>query len=510
MTVTAAALKGCATSICATAIVACHAMPHPALPGQPAPPAQEKLKADVDAILADPALAHGYWGVLVKSLKNGETLYALNARRLMIPASNMKIVTLAAAADRLGWDFKYETKLLATGPVDAGVLRGDLVVVGSGDPSIGALNDIAPRLFDDWAAKLKAMGVRTIQGRIIGDDDGFDPLGDDGLGFGWSWDDLPDDYAAGVSALQYDENAVRVTIAPGPAGGDWAAVSVSPTGSGLLVDGQLKTSEAGGAARVDARRLPGNATLRLRGSIPLGASPVSRDVSVDNPTQFFVNMLRRALIERGINVAGPAVDIDDVNDARDPRESLPNSRVTAIATHLSPPLSTLALRLMHISVNLYGETLLYSIGAATGTPTALGGRTAAQTTLQAWGIGPDALIQRDGSGLSRYDFVTPDALVTILTHVDRDPKLKGPFEASLPIAGRDGGLANRMKGTPAEGNARAKTGSMTSVRALSGYVTAADGESLVFSIMANNFDSAPATITRTTDAIVVRLAQFRR
>src|SRR5207244_3170308 len=132
------------------------------------------------------------------------------------------------------------------------------------------------------------------------------------------------------------------------------------------------------------------------------------------------------------------------------------------------------------------------------------------TALQAWGVGPEALIQRDGSGLSRYDYVTPEALVTLLTHVDRQPSLKGPFEETLPIAGRDGSLSNRMKGTAAEGNARAKTGSMSNVRGLSGFVTTVDGEPLVFSILANNFETAAATITRVADAIVVRLAEFKR
>ena len=138
------------------------------------------------------------------------------------------------------------------------------------------------------------------------------------------------------------------------------------------------------------------------------------------------------------------------------------------------------------------------------------GWSAARTILEGWGVQPGALIQRDGSGLTRYDFVTPEALVTILTHVAHDPRLREPFEASLPIAGRDGTLTNRMKGTAAEGNARAKTGSMTPVRGTSGYVSSADGEPLVFSILINGYDTPGRTITDTEDAIIVRLAQFRR
>ena len=468
---------------------------------RPASPALAALHRDVDAILGDAALSRGYWGVLVKSLKTGDTLYELNARKLFIPASNMKIVTLAAAAERLGWDFTYETQLLAAGRIADGRLDGDLVVVGSGDPSIVTADGVSDRLFDDWAAKLSAAGVRTVTGRVIGDDNAFD---DEELGFGWSWDDLPDDYAAGVSALQFNENAVRLTVEPGARVGDFAAVSLTPPGSGLTVDSEVKTAAADTPARIAAQRLPGSDRLVLRGSIPMSSTPSTRLVSVDNPTVFFVNLLRSALIARGIDVRGPAVDIDEIGDAPARTAARP------IASQRSAPLSQLAVRLMKISQNLYAETFLKSLGAAAGTPTFVAGRTAVQTTLQAWGVEASDLIDRDGSGLSRYDYVSPAALVTILTHIHRDDRLRDSFLATLPIAGRDGSMTNRMKSTPADNNARAKTGSMTNVRTLSGYVTSAEGEPLVFSIMANNFDTPPDTINKATDAIVVKLAEFRR
>ena len=442
-------------------------------------------------------LEHSYWAVLVKSLKTGETLYSMNARKLMMPASNLKIVTLAAAAERLGWDFRYETRIYAAGPIDAGMLLGDLVVVGSGDPSVTEKD--ADALFADWAGRLRSAGIRAITGRVIGDDDAFE---DRGLGFGWSWDDVPDDYAAGVSALQFNENAVRVTIAPGPGPGDTAGVSVSPPAGGLAIVSGVTTSAPGTSTSIATARLPGSMRLELRGSIPAGAPPATLTVSVENPTLFFAGALRDALIANGIDVRGPAVDIDDVHDAA-PHQPAP------LVSYRSPPLSTLAVRLMKVSQNLYAETFLKTLCAETPR-TAECGRKEAATVLQSWGIGADALIQRDGSGLSRYDYVTADALAAILAHVDRDERLRGPFESALPIAGRDGTLANRMKGTPAEGNARAKTGSMSNVRGLSGYVTTADGEPLVFSILANNFETPAATINDAADKIVVALASFRR
>ncbi len=471
----------------------------PAQPAAAAAPAVRTLVSAIDAILADPVLTHGYWGIVVKSLETTETLYERNARKLLMPASNMKIVTLAAAAEKLGWEYTYETTLRAAGRIDGGRLDGDLIVVGSGDPSLME-GEVSARLYDNWVERLKALGVRSVSGRVIGDDNVFD---DDDLGFGWSWDDLPDDYAAGVSALQFNENSVGIAVGPGPAVGDSASISVSPAGSGLVVDSLLSTGAADTPVRIEARRLPGSPRLTLRGSVPVGGAPVNRVVSVDNPTRFFVAALRSALIARGIDVRGAAVDIDDV---RDP----PSADAAVVATYRSPPLSTLAIRLMKVSQNLYAETLLKSIGRSAGTPTFAAGRARVQAALLPWGVGSGDLIVRDGSGLSRYDFVTAEALVTILTHIARDDKLRGPFEATLPIAGRDGSLSNRMKGTAAEGNARAKTGSMANVRALSGYVTSADGEPLVWSIIANNFETPPDTITKTTDAIVVRLATFRR
>ena len=439
--------------------------------------------------------------MLARSLKTGETLYAVNANKLMMPASNMKIVTLAAAAETLGWDYTFETRVFAAGTIADGVLAGDLVVVGSGDPSLVAADGMADRVFGDWAARLKQRGVRAISGRVIGDDNGFEK---ETLGLGWMWDDLPTDDSAGVGALQYNESAVRVTVAPGPSPGDAAATAITPAGSGLTIVSSVTTGAAGTRTSISARRLPGSMRLNLGGTIAAGAEPSTLTVSVDNPTQFFVTAFRSALIANGIDVRGPAVDIDDVRDA-------PAAAGNPVVSYRSPPLSELAVRLMKISQNQYAETLLKSVSAAPGVvPTAAAGWRAALTVFERWGVPAGSLIQRDGSGLTRYDFVTPEAIVAILTHVDRDPRLRGPFEASLPIAGRDGTLANRMKGTAAEGNVRAKTGSMTAVRGTSGYVTSADGEPLVFCILANNYDTPASTITAAEDAIIVRLAQFRR
>ena len=478
-----------------------HARPAsaPALPSHSAQPALVSLQHDIDTILAAPALERGYWGVLVKSLDTDDTLYAINARKLMMPASNMKIVTLAAAAARLGWDFQYRTTLMTAGAIADGTLNGDLVVVGSGDPSI--TDATASTLFTSWAEQLKAQGITTIAGAIVGNDGA---LGDEPLGMGWSWDDLADGYAAGVGALQFDENMARVTIAPGPEPGTPARVTIAPGAAGLVVRNRITTGTAGSADSIGTHRQPGSVELELRGTIALGSPTRIQTVSVDKPGQFFVAALREGLKDAGIDVRGPAVtNTDAAGDASgDGLRRLVESR--------SPPLSTLAIRMMKASQNQYAETLLRTLGAATGPPTDANGAATVASILEPWGVRKDGLIQRDGSGLSRYDYVTPETLVTTLAHVERDATLWPPFDASLPIAGRDGTLSNRLKGTPAEGNLRAKSGSMSNVRALSGYVTSADGERLVFSILANNFESRADVVNAATDAIVVRLAEFTR
>ena len=494
--------KGALALVLLLFVSACHAAPRPAVvPALSVAGGATQLQRDIETILTAPTLTRSYWGVLVKCAKNNDTLYSLNAGKLLMPGSTIKIVTLAAAAERLGWDYVYDTRLVAAGSIDAGVLNGDLLVVGSGDPSIVDADGAAAGIFAGWADTLKSGGVHAITGRIIGDDNAFD---DEALGPGWAWDDLQGRDATGVSGLQYNENVVQATIAPGAAIGAPAIVMLTPAGSHLDLDSQITTAGAGAVPSIAARRSPGSSRLELHGSIPLVSEPIVRVVSVNNPTLFFVTALRNALTAQGIEVRGAAVDVDDLRDAPSPASG------TVLVIHHSPPLSELATRLMKDSVNLYAETLLKTIGVASGAATFEGGRVAAAVTLQPWGVVPAGVIQVDGSGLSRYNYVTPETLVTVLMHIDRNDGMREPFEGSLPVAGRDGTLAARMKGTAAEGNARAKSGTLANVRSLAGYVTSADGEPLVFAIVANNFGTMPEVAIAAIDAIVVKLAEFKR
>jgi D-alanyl-D-alanine carboxypeptidase/D-alanyl-D-alanine-endopeptidase (penicillin-binding protein 4) len=439
-----------------------------------------------------PALNRSLWAVMVQSLDSGEVLYRLNSAKLVMPASNMKIVTLAAAAERLGWDHTFETRLLAAGPIENGVLSGDLIVVGGGDPSINGRGGSPTRVFETWADKLRAAGVARIDGRIVGDDRAFQ---DEPLGAGWAWDDL---------GYGYNENLAEVVVRPGDASGAAAHVELGPPESGLVLEARVTTSAAGVQADLELKRLPGSDRLEVVGTVPAGSTEIVRTAAVNDPAGFFVRALRAVLIGRGIEVRGGAVHID--------RAATPPDRAAAtlLFSHRSPPLSEIATVLMKVSQNLYAETLLKTLGATRGTPTAEAGRKVVQEVLEGWGVPPDAVVLSDGSGLSRYNYVTAETLVRILGQMHRDQRHQAAFSATLPIGGRDGTIARRMKGTRAEGNVQAKTGSIANVRALSGYTKTLDGELLVFSIIANNFNLPPSVIDGVTDLAAERLANFTR
>jgi D-alanyl-D-alanine carboxypeptidase/D-alanyl-D-alanine-endopeptidase (penicillin-binding protein 4) len=462
------------------------------------------LRADLARVFGAPIMDRGVWAVDVRSLDTGERLYDLNAGKLMMPASNMKILTLAAAADTLGWDYRFTTTLETRGTVSGGVLHGDLIVRSNGDPSINTRDGRADAVLSEWTRALQAAGISSIDGRIIGDDQAFD---DEGIGAGWAWDYLQYGYAAPVGALEFNENVATLTISPGAAAGDTAIVRVSP-GHGFSVLNHAVTGAAGSEDTIDYRRHIDRAVLDVTGSIPLGAQTANRSVAVVNPTILFAQALKDGLIARGIAVGGDAVDLDDIA-AEMLMQGIPERRV--LVSTQSPPLHEIATVLMKVSQNLYAETLLKALGAAHGgLGTAEGGRLAVRRTLEAWGVPADAYVMLDGSGLSRYNYVTVAALTTILEHMYKDPRHHDAFMATLPIAGKDGTIATRMRGTRAEGNAVAKTGSISNARSLSGYVRTRDGEMLVFSILANDFVIPSATVNWIADLGVEILSNFTR
>jgi D-alanyl-D-alanine carboxypeptidase/D-alanyl-D-alanine-endopeptidase (penicillin-binding protein 4) len=387
----------CAALLCAASLPACG----PKLGAVAAPVRAATLTSLQQTILetlADPLLERSTWGIAVRSLERGDTLFALNPRKLLMPASTLKVVTLAAAADRLGWDFTFETQLVAHGRIDTGFLDGDLVVVGSGDPSFDDWDGAASRTFSGWTEQLRQAGVRAIGGRIIGDDNTFDDLG---LGSGWQWDDLAASYAASVGALQFNQNSAQVIVAAGAGFGMPARLTLSPASASMSLRNLVTTAAIDAPPVIRISPSPRGASAEARGQIALNGAPIVRNVAVDNPTLYLTTAIRDALTINGVEVGGAAADIDDLP------ADLPRSEGVVLLSHRSPPLSVLAETMMKNSQNLYAETLLKALGAHTaGIGSAETGRQAVQATLEAWGLQAGDVVLADGSGLSRYNLST--------------------------------------------------------------------------------------------------------
>jgi D-alanyl-D-alanine carboxypeptidase/D-alanyl-D-alanine-endopeptidase (penicillin-binding protein 4) len=482
---------------------ACTPAPPSASPA-PAPmpaAAAPTIAAALDSIFNDTAFASAHWGVLVRSLETGETLYARNPGRMFVPASNMKIVTAAGALEALGPDYRYHTRVAASGPVRDGVLHGDLVVIGGGDPTISErFHGDVRTVFRAWADSLRAHGVRRITGAVVGNDDVFD---DRALGRGWAWDDVEDSYSAEVGGLQLNEGFVTVRVAPAP-GQRAAAVTTLPVSDEWVpVAGNVWMAAAGTAPQVTVGRADSLSGVQVSGTLPPD-TVIEAEVSVRNNTRFFASVLRQALLEAGIGVGGQSLDADD-----EPGRARPESS-TVLFTHTSPPMREILAAFLKPSQNQLGEILLKTLGRELrGMGSAGAGIAAIDSMAVAWGLPRRLLSQADGSGLSRYNLVAPEFLVALLQRETRSPHFE-IFHAAMPVAGRDGTLANRMRGTPAEANVHAKTGTLSGVRSLSGYFTTAAGERMVFSMMVNHHTLSSRDADRVAEAALMRLIALDR
>jgi D-alanyl-D-alanine carboxypeptidase/D-alanyl-D-alanine-endopeptidase (penicillin-binding protein 4) len=284
--------------------------PHRAPATSPAPVSRavRELQSDLSRVFGAPINKRGVWAVDVRSLDTGERLFELNADKLMMPASNMKILTLSATADALGWDYRFTTTLETSGTISDGVLHGDLVARSNGDPSINSRENRADAVLFEWTRALQAAGISSIDGRIVGDDQAFD---DEGIGAGWAWDYLQYDYAAPVGALEFNENVAALSISPGPTAGSTPVVTLS-RGSGLELINHATTGAEGSTSTLDYRRHLERPILEVTGSIPLGAQTVTRSVAVVNPSVYYAESLKEGMLDRGIAVSGDAVDFDDI------------------------------------------------------------------------------------------------------------------------------------------------------------------------------------------------------
>ncbi|MDP3774307.1 MAG: D-alanyl-D-alanine carboxypeptidase/D-alanyl-D-alanine-endopeptidase [Gemmatimonadales bacterium] len=464
------------------------------------------LADSIAPLFADRMWRRATWGALVVSLTRGDTLLSYRADRRFVPASTAKLFTTAAALHYLGTDFRFVTVLFADGRVRNGELQGDLVLYGTGDPTF-ALDTSSLALFAD---SVVVAGIHRIRGNIIGD---ASFLGGELTAPGWQPDHVTSAYAARPSALGANENRIRVTVEPGARRGAAARARLTPETDYYGVASVVITGRPGSRTAIRVRRGRGYGLVELSGTIAADAPAWSRTILVERPAEFAASLLRRLLEARGINVSGNTRAVVDDDGTRAHTMLMRSAGrgdafAGAIAVHRSPTLDELVTMINHRSHNLSAELAFRTIGrmqGGTGT-FASGARAVARFLTEEAGIPASAVQVRDGSGLSLLDEASPRSIVQLLSYMRRSPE--GPaFFGSLPLVGA--GMLSRMTETAAAGRLRAKTGTLSGVSALAGYVTTAGGEELAFSIVVNGASSIDdARLVQ--DSIGVRLSMLTR
>jgi serine-type D-Ala-D-Ala carboxypeptidase/endopeptidase (penicillin-binding protein 4) len=482
----------------------------------PAPlsPELAEIRRDLQRTIDASGWRGAQWGVIAVSLDRGDTIFSMNPDVPLPPASNMKLFSTAAALYYLGPDFRYSTYVLADGEVRDGVLDGDVILYGTGDPAISArMVGRSLGVLEALADSLASSGVREIAGDVVGDGSYFD---DRYLGEGWSPSYRLASYSAPVGALALSDNLITIRALPGATAGAPAEIQTVPATRGLTVRNEVRTVASG---RTSVRFEHDEQGIVLSGQIARGHGGVRRVLPVVDPNNFTAAAFRVVLEERGISIRGGVRTVTESNRSRvgmnGRAQDGDDSRAPRVlGVHLSPPLSELVHLTNQVSQNMYAEALLKTVGRVVmGEGSAAAGARAVQFMLECEAdLGQNALRMVDGSGLSRLNAVTPRATVQLLEYMSRSEQREA-FDYSLPEAAAPGSLRhslrNRLGLTPAARNLRAKTGTINRVSSLAGYVNSASGERIAFVIFVNETPST-AIAKRIEDAVGIRLATFDR
>ena len=452
--------------------------------------------------LLDPVLQgrRGAIGVAVYSVDRAAPLYLRSADRSLLPASNMKLYTTAAALDRLGSDFQYTTSLYADGPLlPGGILDGNLILSGRGDPSISGrfFGDSATYVFDRFADELRRAGVRRVTGRLIGDASHFD---DELAAPGWEAGNLLWWYGARANALSFNDNVVTIEIRPGVSVGDPAQVSFLPRAGDLRVANRAVTSGRRGGRSIGIGRRPDLHGYEIWGRIPLAGTPVRYVVAVEDPPTYALSVMRARLERAGISVTGRDQVVYD-------RHLLPARPRRLVASHVSPRLVDLVRVVNKRSQNFFAEQILKTLGAVVeGEGSFDEGADVVRDLLRGFGVSSASVAIEDGSGLSRNDIVTARTTAELLVAMRSHPEFEEYYD-SLLIAGQDGD-PRRLNSADAIGNVHTKTGTLRGVSALSGYATTRDGELLAFSVITNGMPGGKGASMVLEDAVAEALAGY--
>ena len=483
--------------------------------------ALQRLEQSMENDINDPRFANSFIGIEVTSVKTGESLFHQNENRNFLPASNLKLVTTAAALGTLGVDFRYTTQLVTNGEIKHGVLKGDLIIRGSGDPTFGSPSMFPDKdptyIFDGWADTLEKLGIEKIDGAIIADPNYFS---DDGYPEGWSVEDMPFYFATASSGLSFADNSVSVSVTPGLHNGSKALYELTPETEFISVDNSALTHDPKSKNHgkdsslttlylpvntIKVTRQPGENTVSIVGTIDRGAAGVHEQLSVENPPLYAATAFREMLEYRGFTITGGTMTSAELDEKIDYQDA------DILGYYFSPPMSEIVKVINKKSQNFYSEQILRTIGKEMlGKGNWESGIIAVKKYLSSLGLDADKITLHDGSGLSRMDLVSPDFIVSLLRAMQREQKVFPAFDSSLPVMGIDGTLSQRLKGSNAVGNVHAKTGFLTGIRCLSGYVRTKDDELLAFSFMMNNYTVPTREINDLQDNLILKLVNFSR
>ena len=480
----------------------------------PPPATLEALQQRISGIITQPRYAAAMWGVKIVSLDSGKVWFTSNPEKLFSPASNSKLYTMALALDTLGPDYHFKTSLYSeVRPDTTGVLKGDLVIYGRGDPSISSefTGGSTIKALEPLVIALTNAGVRQIEGDILGDES-F--LHVEPYGSGWSWEDMENYYGAEISALTLNANITSLSIKPGSAKGSPAQLAFDPPTEYIKVINHSVTAEKSVPRHITIRHALAQNTIVITGQVPMEEHEWKEDVTIHNPAGYFAEQFRAALVAKGITVKGGIKSVD----WNDRQENFPAvNKWVELGSAQFQPFREIIRSVQKPSQNLYTDLILDSIGAnlpvlksnpfETSEHRGLGELT---SFLKKAGVKANDTLFQDGSGLSRDNLTTPNATIALLTYMSKHKDFKTYYDA-LPIAGVDGTLRRRFKGTLVEGNLHGKTGTLHWANSLSGYMTNAAGENLAICFMLNRYQPAQTEGSKThdMDEIVALTARTR-
>ena len=476
-----------------------------------APLQAQSLQQRMDALLDRPPFQSALWGVAVVD-ERGQMVYGRNADRMFVPASNTKLVVTTVAAALLPPDFTVKTSLYGTGPVVDGVLQGDLVLYGRGDPAFGvrcyAIDTTSANACDrdpathlrELVEGLKIRGIRSVTGAVVGDGSYFEPQI---LHPGWDLFDTNWWYAAPVTGLALNDNSVDIHWEPGETVGAPAKISLWPEYHGLRFENRTRTAPQGGVTDVDNRmwRTPGTFDAWAEGTVALGHRGGTDYFAMWDPNRFAAHGLRAILAEQGIAVGGETRSTTDSLAYAAARRSAPLAEVS------SRPLKDWIFPILNTSQNLYAEMLLKQVGRQLGGEGSweVGIDVERRFLIDSMGVDSMQFSLRDGSGLAADNLVSPLAFTKILRYIRQHPNYPA-WAAGLPRSGQRGSLRSRFVGTALEGKVSAKTGSISRVHTLSGFIDRGNGRYWTFSVMANHHAQRGSVVLARIDEIVRAVA----